>query len=308
MTEVFGSEAYLALEADRIGGEPLTLSAGPHASIGVIRQETAQGSGLLDATSVYGYPRFPRVDSPDDFRDGLSATQRAGADAGLVALYLRMQPETPIPSPLPAGIAVVPVGNVVAVDLRVPWSEILASFRSQLRYDVRKHHDLYSIERSAAKTDEFADLYTENMTRVNAADMYFFSHDYFRRLSDIDGVTFWYLRSRSGELAAAAVTVDEGDTVYYHLGASHAVHARQASMKVLLSQIIEHHADRHWDQLVLGGGVGGKDDSLLRFKRGFSSGERSVSAARIVCDMERYVELGGSPDPSAGYFPAYRAK
>jgi hypothetical protein len=272
----------------------------------VIRR-TVNGMGVEDAVSVYGYPRFPRTADAADFRDGLAALQQAGNAAGLLSIYLRLQPEVLAPPATPPGVACVEVGNVVAVDLTERWVDLLGAYRAQLRYDVKKFSGLYDVERSAAKSSEFAQLYFENMDRVGATAGYYFPVAYFAALAEMDGVTYWFLRTADGELAAAALIIDEGDTLYYHLGASHPVHARHASMKVLLSRIIEHHADRHWRQLILGGGVGGQEDSLLRFKRGFSSIERRVFGVRIICDLERYRSLCGAVDPAGGYFPAYRS-
>ena len=304
---MFDSPKYRALEAARIGGEPLVLEIAPDQTVGLIKRETAPGSGEFDAISVYGYPRFPLAASDDEFRAGLAALQGAGRDAGLLSIYLRLQPDAMPPEVTPPGIAGVEVGHVVAVDLTESYARILAAYRSQLRYDIRKFQGLYATERSPAKSAEFADLYAANMDRVNAAQSYYFTPKYLASLGELDGVSYWFLRTDAGELAAAALIVDEGDTLYYHLGASDPGHARRASMKVLLSRIIEHHADRTWKQLILGGGLGGGDDTLLRFKRGFSSLERRVFGVRVVCDLNRYRELCGGTDQSQGYFPAYRA-
>ncbi len=306
MSSVFDSPAYRELEAQRIHGEPVVLDITPQDSVGMIRREIAPGTGEFDAVSVYGYPRFPLVASEDEFRAGLAALQGAGRDAGLLSIYLRLQPDAVAPRMTAPGIAGVEVGSVVAVDLTETYVNLLGAYRSQLRYDVRKFQGLYATDRSPSKSAEFAALYFANMDRVNAAQSYYFSPEYFAALSEMEGVAYWFLRTDAGELAAAALIIDEGDTLYYHLGASDPVHARRASMKVLLSRIIEHHADRSWKQLVLGGGLGGGDDTLLRFKRGFSSLEHRVFGVRIICDLARYGELCGTTDPTSGYFPAYR--
>ena len=62
----------------------------------------------------------------------------------------------------------------------------------------------------------------------------------------------------------------------------------------------------------LGGGVGSADDSLLRFKLGFSPLRHGFSTLRVVIDEPEYRRLvaahGGVLDPESrsGFFPAYR--
>jgi hypothetical protein len=63
--------------------------------------------------------------------------------------------------------------------------------------------------------------------------------------------------------------------------------------------------------LHLGGGVGSRDDSLFRFKTGFSDLRSPFQTWRVICDHKRYVELtedaGVFNAPIDGFFPAYRA-
>jgi hypothetical protein len=67
--------------------------------------------------------------------------------------------------------------------------------------------------------------------------------------------------------------------------------------------------------LHLGGGVGGADDALLHFKRGFSDRRHRFATWRWVVDPAAYRELcrsrgvpaAAAADLARGFFPAYRA-
>jgi hypothetical protein len=65
--------------------------------------------------------------------------------------------------------------------------------------------------------------------------------------------------------------------------------------------------------LHLGGGRGGAEDSLFRFKAGFSDRRHAFATWRWVVRPEAYERLcaarraAGGPEPPAGFFPAYRA-
>ena len=62
--------------------------------------------------------------------------------------------------------------------------------------------------------------------------------------------------------------------------------------------------------LNLGGGIA-EGDGVAQFKRRFGGQERRLQALRLVFDAPRYRALcaavGADPEPSRGYFPAYRA-
>ncbi|MFY7874990.1 MAG: hypothetical protein ACOVQM_06050, partial [Pirellula sp.] len=69
--------------------------------------------------------------------------------------------------------------------------------------------------------------------------------------------------------------------------------------------------------LQLGGGVGGREDSVLHFKAGFSNKRTHYLTSRIVIDDAQYHQLvclaaktsGATPEKmmSSNFFPAYRS-
>ena len=82
-------------------------------------------------------------------------------------------------------------------------------------------------------------------------------------------------------------------------------------------------AMRWWAQeqgykyLHLGGGVGGSEDGVFKFKEAFSKSRHNFQTWRFVCDREKYdylLTLNAQAKntsveelESSGFFPAYRA-
>jgi hypothetical protein len=58
----------------------------------------------------------------------------------------------------------------------------------------------------------------------------------------------------------------------------------------------------------LGGGLGGRADSLFRFQAAFSSGRHAFHTWRLVTDSGAYGKVTGGPVPESlsGHFPPYR--
>lgn len=301
---VFNSDAYLALDAKRLRG---IATRAP--SVAGLIARTIPGQDLGDLVSVYGYPDLVLEDvgqpfETDAFVEDITAFGRA---SGFVSAYLRLGLEGDLLTPSDSGMAaLVDVGDVVSVDLGRPIPEIVAGYRKQLRYELRQPHQ-FRFERSADAT-VFHQMYTENMTRVQAQAQYFFSRDYLTVLCQIPGVELCLAMDDQGPVAGAIV-ISQGARLFYHLGATADRIFPASPLKYLLADIIEKHANGTYCELVLGGGFGGGSDSLLRFKRGFSKATRRVKALRIILDPYSYDSLGGaaaSPTIKDGFFPAYR--
>jgi hypothetical protein len=99
------------------------------------------------------------------------------------------------------------------------------------------------------------------------------------------------------------------EVAYYHLGAySEAGYAARASFALFWSAR-EHFRSRvRWLALGAGAGVDGdSDDGLSRFKRGWSTGTRTVFLCGRILDRARYEAASRAAGTSAStFFPAYR--
>ena len=68
------------------------------------------------------------------------------------------------------------------------------------------------------------------------------------------------------------------------------------------------------DVLHLGGGVGGRADSLFQFKAGFSPRRHAFHTWRVIVDPDQYEALcarrpgSENADDATDFFPRYRAR
>lgn len=313
--QVFDDPAYVALEADRLGGNPAYFDLHGGEALGLVAHDIP-GTTASDLVSVYGYPdRFAVLNKSGaiDTDALLAQFGEAARRQGFIAAYLRLGLAYETPAPLSAtnssGISAirVEVGEVVAIDLTQSADDLVAGYRKQLRYDLRKDHDL-SIERSA-DTAAFHNIYIENMRRIGASSGYFFSADYLAALCGLRGVELWLVHDAEG-VAAGGIFLRQGEITYYHLGATADRALAKSPLKLLLHNRITALAMSGPTRLILGGGRGGADDALLRFKRGFSRLTVPVHALRVILDPTTYAHLSSlsvQPPSTTGFFPAYRA-
>jgi hypothetical protein len=268
--------------------------------------------GRRDAGSVYGYagPFASTAKPPAELVDGFrrALAKRLAAEA-IVTLVARLHPLLD-QAPLIDGLGTIrPLGETVSIDLTLDPAAQLASYRSNHRRDLKRlARDGYATERdpSPSALATFIEVYHANMRRVGATADYFFDAGYFDGLTDALGADLdLFLCRRDGEVAGGACFMRHGPIVQYHLGAVGDAHLAAAPLKQLLDEARRHYTGAGAEILHLGGGRGGSDDSLFRFKAGFSPRRHPFALWCWVVDPDAYAALTEGR-PTTGFFPAYR--
>ena len=154
------------------------------------------------------------------------------------------------------------------------------------------------------------------MQRVGAADTYCFDRSYYAglRVALGDRLDLVTVAAPGGQTVAAGLVMVCGSIAQYHLSGSDPAHAALAPTKLLLAHAIAHVRERSATHFHLGGGVGGREDSLFAFKAGFSAERARFATLRIVLDPVRYHALCArwsslaheAPSAVDDFFPAYR--
>jgi len=308
--------SYVRLVAAYDGGEPRAVYAEEGAGRLLVPLIVRRaGPGMLDGTSPYGYPG-PLVSGPGPFaRDVWPAVRERLRAEGLVSLFVRLHPLLNPDPPEEAGV-VVEHGETVSVDLRLPaealWRQTVSGHRNEINRAVRAGHRVY-VDTRWEHLPTFGRLYRATMQRLGAGAYYLFPDRYFEQLREALGDRLRLcVVDIGGAVAAAGLFAETDGIVQYHLSASDAAFTRDRPVKLLL------HFVRGWAKargnlrLHLGGGVGGRPDSLFRFKAGFSPARHPFRTLRVVLDEAAYAELVRAHDPTQdptgldGFFPLYR--
>lgn len=311
----------VALEAAWLGCRPAALAAGD-ALVPLLVRPLPDALGApegYDATSPYGYPGVVAA-TPVAAAEAVRAFQTAGAEAGLVATFLRLHPV--LNAGLSAalghapGVEVVPSGTTVALDLGESEAAWTASLKQTSRYELRQLEKRGYTVRHDAPTAyaSFAALYRETMRRIGAHASYIYDDAYLGGLVAALGerATLVEVLSPEGLTACAGLFVHTGEIVQYHLSGSDERFRKFSPTRLMIA------AARHWASarrarlLHLGGGVGGREDSLYAFKRDLGSLVFPYETVRVVHASERYAALTRRRAEAVGaplrndFFPAYR--
>jgi hypothetical protein len=271
-----------------------------------------------DATSPYGYPGPLATEPMDSGTLGrfLAAFRELGAAVGLVSAFIRLHPLLPFsPVALRTLGTVETHGHVVLVDLAPSQAELWAATRENHRTGIRKleRRGYVPVLDDWELLPEFVRLYEATMRRVNAAPFYFFAPGYYDALRARLGrrVHLCAVRAPDGRVACAGLFFEEAGIVQYHLGGTADEFLAIAPSKLMFDFVRRWAKERGNRILHLGGGIGGREDSLFHFKAGFSALRAEFQTLRVVFNEDGYETLANRSRAetagTTGYFPAYRA-
>lgn len=292
----------------------------------LIRPVPAVGNGgadLFDATSVYGYAgplcSRPIAEIPAAVIARFQAAlQRALTDRRIVSLFSRLHPladQAPLVAGLGSGAQT--VGETVSIDLTLSPEQQWRGMRRNHRDDIRKAlaAGVYCMEDSKLeKIDLFAEMYEKEMMRLDADPWYRFRIPFFINLRHnlASKISLFFCYHDNKVIAAILATLFRG-VIHSFLSSRDHGAGINATSKVTFDSVRRWGLAKGAHTLFLGGGVGGREDSLLHFKQGFSDRRHSFAVWRWVIMADAYRALSDAQPPrpevtdAAAFFPAYRA-
>jgi hypothetical protein len=280
-------------------------------------------AGLQDATSVYGYAgpiasheRIPLL-AIRNFQESLRNELQ---DRHVVSVFSRLHPLI-AQGELLFGLGETrAIGQTVSVDLSLPLDDQWAGYGKKCRRIIQKAREAGMIcihDQERSYQHEWVDIYRETMKRVSAPGSYLFDDEYFEVLAhELGEALNLFVAIIDGSVAAAGLYTLCDGIVQAHLGGM-----RSEYMKLSPTRLLDDTA-RLWGHASgarvfhLGGGVGGREDSLFQYKTGFSDRRHQFRTWRWIVEPEIYRELcarrhrsdeqQGVTAGAGDFFPAYR--
>lgn len=187
-----------------------------------------------------------------------------------------------------------------------PDRDLLAGLHFKHRNKVTKAENAGATVTQHDGLGEFVPLYEDTMRRVNADDFYFFEPAYWGRLGELPLVRFD--AEIDGEVVASALCLATPPWLHYHLSGTTDAGRTTGSSTLVLLEAARWAQANGYERFHLGGGLGGKEDSLHHFKARFDpEGLVPAAVGKAIHDEDAYRRLsGGSEVVFEGFFPAYR--
>jgi len=274
------------------------------------------GTAYYDLTSVYGYAGpLSNKENPDEqtIKDFQKALLHYLDSLRVVSVFSRLHPLFSNQESFLSGLGnVVDTNQTVGIDLSLPEQEQKRQYAHSVKNHInrlKRKNVVVKKEQTQEAMDLFIEIYRENMKRVNASDMYFFSNDYFYRfLKKLSAALF--LAYYEGKAISGSLVTTCNGIVQPHLSATLNEYLRWSPLKLVWDFIRIDAIEKKEKWLHLGGGVGGADDTLFQFKAQFSDMRFSFKTWRYIHDKETYVRLVSEKQVNqvlpSSFFPLYR--
>lgn len=293
------------------GGKPVMFVMRNGADIiAVTLLERNIGNNKTDLTSVYGYtgPISNTLDKSkflnlyNDLIEDLSFSQK------YISLFSRVNSLTVLDSVL--GAIFQHSGHTVTIDLNLPNEDQVSAYRKKTRYDIKqlkKTGFSCNFVDPGEGIDSFIEIYNATMESIGANEYYFFNKDYYVDLFSNDLAEVKMVRcDLNGQTACVGIFFFCNNIVQYHLGANSKDFLKFSPTKLMIDYVRNYSASMGFEVFHLGGGLGGCNDNLFKFKKGFSNKINKFYLMKEILNKNEYNFLSKDKGGS-NYFPLYRS-
>ncbi len=270
----------------------------------------------FDLISPYGYGGFIIEGdySDSDLEEIKSEYEEICIENNIVSEFVRFNPLNDSNKDFIEYFNASDVGKIMCIDIS-EGQDIWANLDSTVRNRIR-NAEKYGIEIRRGKSEEliaeFEKIYNQRMDSLNASDYYFFDKKFFEYIFEkLDENIELFYAVYEGKIIAACDIIFYGDRLHYHLSASLDEYRKLPSVNLLIWEVMKWGQENGYKVLNLGGGLGGKQDGLFRFKRGFNrKNALDFYLGKKIFDDEAYeylLSLRDELDRDSEFFPLYRS-
>jgi hypothetical protein len=311
--DAYLSRAYVESAAILDPGRTAFLhvgSPGGDVAFACIVRAIPSAENLVDVTTPYGFGG-PVVVGPDPpverFWAGYEEWARANA---VVSTFVRFHPLAANQRHAPPSARLERLADAATWRLDREgdlFAEMHRSHRNKCRKARAAGVEVTS-ETAPAELGDFLALHEDTMRRRGASAFYFFPAEYWAALAAGFGDRLVRLDARlDGELVASALCLAGRRWVHYHMGVTSEAGRSAGAGNLLVYEAAYWGREVGLEELNLGSGLGGHEDSLWAFKQRFSPDPgRELWIGKVVHNEPAYARLAGDAARSDGFFPAYR--
>ncbi|WP_316839639.1 GNAT family N-acetyltransferase [Pedobacter gandavensis] len=203
-------------------------------------------------------------------------------------------------------------GKTIYIDLMQPIEEQRSKYDKRLGRQIRQLRKKGYVVKEADTQEEirlFTIMYNKNMERLEADKSYFFTEEYFSALLENSEFNCKLILIYDGEeMICGATVIWSDDVIRNHLSATSESHIHFSPSKLIVDEISLIGRELGMKFFHLGGGVGGKQDTLFKFKSLFSDLLLDDNIWCFIADESAYNKLveEKKTGQSKDYFPLYR--
>ncbi len=276
-----------------------------------------KGTDYFDITSVYGYsgPVSKNISYSFNNTQFITEFKEYLFNKKIVSVFSRLNPFINHQKDILKNLGdCEDLSSVVFIDLTNDIEVQRQGYQRRIKSHINKSRRLCTIKKAQTQEEieAFIDIYYENMNRVDAEDSYYFDKDYFFKFlkcNDFETDLLLAIDNETNQYISGVMFVKTNQIVQYHLSGTKTDFLNIMPVKMLIDEMRILATNKGYKYLNLGGGLGSKEDSLLRFKKSFSKELETFSLWKYIVNVDAYNKLSSKNEvTNTNYFPAYRSK
>lgn len=246
--------------------------------------------GLFDLETVYGYGGFIINTNDDCFiKKALNKYEDYCLENNVIAEFIRYHPFQNIPNIIQNWFSFfIKDRETVFIDLSLSKEERWATYGKKTRNILRRCSEQLEFK-EVFNIKSFSRLYFETMKKNSADNFYFFSENYFNEILKLENTKLFEVSYNNIPISVGFFMF--GDSiVHYHLSGNDTNFSGYNGNYFLLDSVcdfIKNEYDLKYFHLG-GGRTNAIDDSLLRFKKKFSSSTKSFYIGGKIYNESMY--------------------
>lgn len=273
-----------------------------------------------DATSVYGYcgPLSKGLTEAFDNNSFVEVLKQYLFENNIISVFSRLNPYISNQKKILKNLGEIStLGKIVNINLKLDETLQRQKYHRRLKNHTNKSRrscDVISAS-SIKEIEAFVEIYSENMIRVNAKKMYFFSKEYFIKLfdcKDFDTEILLAIDKETNNIISGALFLKKNNIVQYHLSGTKDHYLHLMPTKLLIDEMRIKATKEGYEIFNLGGGLEANEkDNLFRFKSSFSDDFYLFSIWKLIINQNAYSEVCKKHkivNLDSNFFPLYRLK
>jgi lipid II:glycine glycyltransferase (peptidoglycan interpeptide bridge formation enzyme) len=245
---------------------------------------------LFDIETPYGYGG-PIINNNDKAFERLFEEKflEFCQEKNIVAEFIRFHPFMHNHNLFKENIEVVHNRKTIVVnvekDIEKIWNEDISSKNRNLIRKAEKSGLIVEVDNDY---ETFIDMYNKTMTKVSAADYYFFDKEYYNHTQENKN-NILMLVKMEGKAVAGGIFMGMGDYFHYHLSGSLKEFLKFSPNNLMLWEAIKYAHKKGFKKFHLGGGATKDEgDNLFKFKKNFSKEVFDFYIGKRVHKPEEY--------------------
>ncbi len=269
-----------------------------------------------DLTSVHGYlgPLSSQIDGTYDPTHFISKLTIWLKQENIVSIFSKLNPYIKNQKEIIGSLGEIEQASELAFfDQQINEEEQTRQYNRNTRQKIKQLRKIVIVKYAETKEDilKFIQLYHKSMERLNAKEIFYFQQDYFDILlnsKSLNAKILLAVHKDTKEIMGGVFCIQTKDIGHIELACTNELYFKESPVRILFDECRQLYKSKNLKYLNLGGGSGGRNGSLMRFKSSFTQNYTDLNVWKYIVVPEVYenIQTIGQKRADSNFFPKYR--